>query len=74
VTELPNLGAAKPQLPIPGPFDSESVVDFGRVDDSVVNVAETPELGAVTLFGTGLAGMGSYALARWRSRRRPPTD
>jgi hypothetical protein len=31
----------------------------------------TPEMDAMSLFGTGLLGMGSYAMVRWRSRRRP---
>jgi hypothetical protein len=33
-------------------------------------VAATPELGSFTLLGTGLLGMGSYALARLRLHRR----
>jgi hypothetical protein len=28
---------------------------------------------ALALFGTGLMGMGGYAMTRWRSRRRGPT-
>ena len=35
-----------------------------------VNIAATPELGSLTLFGTGAAGMAGYALARLRAGRR----
>ena len=35
-----------------------------------VNVAATPELGSLALFGTGAAGMASYVLVRARARRR----
>jgi hypothetical protein len=34
------------------------------------NVSATPELDSLVLFGTGLAGMGSVALTRIRTRRR----
>jgi hypothetical protein len=30
----------------------------------------TPELDSLLLFGTGLAGVGGYALTRFRARRR----
>jgi hypothetical protein len=36
--------------------------------------SETPELDAFALFGTGLFGMGGYALTRLRARRKPPTS
>ena len=35
-----------------------------------VTPAATPELGSLALFGSGLAGLGGYALLRWRTRRR----
>ena len=35
----------------------------------IPNPAQTPELGSLALFGTGVAGMAGYALARFRSRR-----
>jgi hypothetical protein len=32
---------------------------------------ETPELDSLLLFGSGLSGLGAYALARFRAKRRP---
>ena len=37
-------------------------------DGPVLN--DTPELGSLVLFGTGLVGAGGYALTRYRARRR----
>jgi hypothetical protein len=31
----------------------------------------TPELDSLLLFGSGLSGLGAYALARFRAKRRP---
>ena len=31
--------------------------------------AATPEVGSLVLFGTGAAGLATYAAARWRRRR-----
>jgi hypothetical protein len=35
-----------------------------------VTPAATPELSSLVLFGSGAAGLGGYALLRWRTRRR----
>ena len=35
-----------------------------------VNVAATPELGSIALFGTGAAGIAGYVLLRQRARRK----
>jgi hypothetical protein len=37
-------------------------------------VSATPELGSLVLFGTGAAGLASYALMRLRAGRRQDTD
>ena len=35
-----------------------------------VTPVATPELSSLILFGSGAAGLGGYALLRWRTRRR----
>ena len=78
--DQPGPGSTKPDQPGPGATKPhpplEDLPDLGLLEPPVFDAhpAETPELSAMALFGTGLAGMGSYALARWRTRRRPPTD
>jgi len=42
--------------------------DFGLVKSP--NLAQTPELGSLALFGTGVAGVAGYALLRMRAGRR----
>jgi hypothetical protein len=54
------------------PIDPPCVKDCTPTASTIVVPTETPELDAFALFGTGILGMGGYALARWRGRRRPP--
>ena len=42
--------------------------DYSRWYGDVI--AQTPELDSLALFGTGALGMASYALTRFRARRR----
>jgi hypothetical protein len=37
-------------------------------------MGDTPELGSLALLASGLVAGGGYALTRWRSRRRQPTQ
>jgi hypothetical protein len=42
----------------------------GKPASECPKASATPELGSLLLFGTGMAGVGAYALNRFRARRR----
>ena len=52
------------------PGDGGLAPDLGDATFGGPNMAATPELDALTLFGSGLVGMGGYALSRFRARRK----
>ncbi|MBV9896331.1 MAG: hypothetical protein JO020_19370 [Chloroflexi bacterium] len=43
---------------------------YGHLKNHPVDLAATPELDSLVLFGTGLAGVAGYGALRWRMRRR----
>jgi hypothetical protein len=50
--------------------DNDKNKDKDKVKEKDVNLAATPELDSLVLFGTGAAAMAGYAVTRLRARPR----
>jgi hypothetical protein len=68
-----DCGGQKPAPCVP--LTLNCVIGSGKGGDTAtVGVGDTPELGSLALLASGLVTGGGYALIRWRSRRRRPTE
>ncbi len=65
-----SLMTAMPALAAPGGNGGNNNGNSGNGNNPPA-VSATPELDSLALFGTGAAGMLSYALVRMRARKRP---
>ncbi len=64
-------GTASGTVTLSGPNVPGGTATYsGTASVGGTNLAATPELGSLALFGTGAAGMAGYVLMRARARRR----